>query len=328
MNSHPMQRPLELSQDPCQETDRRFVCSGELSLSWHALCGIAAIGARLVMARDYAAGRSTLLGQDPQRSKAHGKGRRNRGSTGSMRLVFLGPPGAGKGTLAALVARDYGIPHISTGDLFRDEVSRGTALGAEVQEVLEKGGLVPDAVTIRIVCERLAQPDARAGYILDGFPRTVDQALFLEQSESIDAVVRFKIPDESWCKGLRDEESAAPVVRSITSSTFRQKPKESATGAEAPSSRGPTTLPRRSGTVSGCTRTRRSHSFSSMSRGISSSTSIRRCPRVIPSPRLQTSSGNRRLDPFPGTLARSTTRPVEPIRALWPRLPRAPEEVL
>jgi len=148
------------------------------------------------MAREYAAGRKTLLGEDRKRSSVTRTGKLDWRSTGSLRLVFLGPPGAGKGTLAALVARDYRIPHVSTGDLFRHEVSQATALGADIREILGKGGLVPDPVTIRIVRGRLAQPDARRGYVLDGFPRTVHQALCLEQFESIDAVVRFKIPDE------------------------------------------------------------------------------------------------------------------------------------
>jgi adenylate kinase len=113
-----------------------------------------------------------------------------------MKLIFLGPPGAGKGTLAALVGKEYGIPHISTGDLFREAISHETKLGMEVKAVVEKGGLVPDEVTIDIILNRLAQPDARTGYILDGFPRTIQQAVVFERLESIDAVVRFEIKDE------------------------------------------------------------------------------------------------------------------------------------
>jgi adenylate kinase len=123
-----------------------------------------------------------------------------------MKLIFLGPPGAGKGTLAALVCKEYGIPHISTGDLFRDAISRETRLGLEVKDIVEKGGLVPDRITVDIVRERLAQTDAQMGYVLDGFPRTIQQAVALEQFESIDAVVRLVIKDEIVIRRLSGRE--------------------------------------------------------------------------------------------------------------------------
>jgi adenylate kinase len=113
-----------------------------------------------------------------------------------MKLIFLGPPGAGKGTLAGLVSRELGVPQISTGDIFRDAIKRGTELGKKVQEIVGRGDLVPDELTVSLVKERLAQPDAAAGFILDGFPRTIPQASSLEQFQSLDAVVNFTISDE------------------------------------------------------------------------------------------------------------------------------------
>jgi adenylate kinase len=97
-----------------------------------------------------------------------------------MILILLGPPGAGKGTQAKLLARDLQIPHISTGDMFRDHKARGTELGKRVQAIMDSGGLVPDEVTNDMVKERLSRPDVAKGFILDGYPRTTAQAEFLE----------------------------------------------------------------------------------------------------------------------------------------------------
>jgi adenylate kinase len=99
-----------------------------------------------------------------------------------MNLVLLGPPGAGKGTQAKLLARQYGIPHVSTGDMFRDHKARGTALGKRIQAVMDAGGLVTDDVTNALVDERLSRPDVAGGFILDGFPRTTAQAEHLERT--------------------------------------------------------------------------------------------------------------------------------------------------
>jgi adenylate kinase len=99
---------------------------------------------------------------------------------GTMILILLGPPGAGKGTQAKLLARDLQIPHISTGDMFRDHKARGTELGKRVQAIMDSGGLVPDEVTNDMVKERLSRPDVSKGFILDGYPRTTAQAEFLE----------------------------------------------------------------------------------------------------------------------------------------------------
>jgi len=113
-----------------------------------------------------------------------------------MKLIFLGPPGAGKGTLAGLVAKELGIPQISTGDIFRDAIKRGTELGKRVKAIVGRGDLVPDELTVSLVQERLAEPDAAHGYILDGFPRTIPQAEALEGFEKLDAVVNFVTGDD------------------------------------------------------------------------------------------------------------------------------------
>ena len=97
-----------------------------------------------------------------------------------MRLVLLGPPGAGKGTQGVLLAERYGIPQISTGEILRDHVQRGTKLGIQARSYMDRGEYVPDAVVVSMVMDRLAEPDADKGFILDGFPRTVAQAEALE----------------------------------------------------------------------------------------------------------------------------------------------------
>jgi adenylate kinase len=113
-----------------------------------------------------------------------------------MNLIFLGAPGAGKGTLATLLSKEYRIPQISTGDLFRAAVKEGSELGKQVQGIMEKGELVPDSLTVALVKERLSKPDAKGGYILDGFPRTAAQADALAEFQNIDAVINFSIRDE------------------------------------------------------------------------------------------------------------------------------------
>lgn len=119
-----------------------------------------------------------------------------------MNLVFLGPPGAGKGTIAKLLKEELNIAHISTGDLFRDNIKRETELGKRVKEILASGALVPDEVTIAMVDSRLKEDDTKSGYILDGFPRTVAQADALENMSSVDAVINFCLPDEEILKRL------------------------------------------------------------------------------------------------------------------------------
>ncbi|HTW77682.1 MAG TPA: adenylate kinase [Thermoplasmata archaeon] len=110
------------------------------------------------------------------------------------RIVFVGPPGAGKGTQAALLAEQRGIPHLSTGDMLRSAVAAGTPLGREAQTYMDAGQLVPDDLVLRILGERIARPDARAGFVLDGFPRNLAQAQALERIAPIDVVVSFELP--------------------------------------------------------------------------------------------------------------------------------------
>ena len=112
-----------------------------------------------------------------------------------MRLILLGPPGAGKGTQAELIKDHFHIPHISTGDMLRAARQQRTLLGQRAEKYMEAGQLVPDEVVVGIVAERLAQPDCSQGFLLDGFPRTVEQALALEEAEtSIDAVISIEVP--------------------------------------------------------------------------------------------------------------------------------------
>ncbi len=113
-----------------------------------------------------------------------------------MNLIFLGAPGAGKGTLADMAVEKLGIPHISTGDLFREAIKNESPLGKKVKDILASGGLVPDDVTVAMVEERLAKPDAAKGWILDGFPRTTPQAEALSRIAKIDLVVEFGVRDE------------------------------------------------------------------------------------------------------------------------------------
>jgi len=126
-----------------------------------------------------------------------------------VRLVLVGPPGAGKGTQAVRLAERLGTPHISTGDLFRANLQPGaeTPLGLEAKRYMDAGDLVPDAVTVAMVRERLAEDDAGKGFILDGFPRNLSQAASLEQllterGEDVDAVVEFQVPEEELVQRL------------------------------------------------------------------------------------------------------------------------------
>ena len=113
-----------------------------------------------------------------------------------MNLVFLGPPGAGKGTQATGVSTKLNVPHISTGDMFRSAIKNRTRTGLEAQRYMDNGQLVPDSVVIDMVRERLAMDDCKNGYLLDGFPRTVEQAEALESIASPDAVINIAVPDE------------------------------------------------------------------------------------------------------------------------------------
>ncbi|OFW65452.1 MAG: adenylate kinase [Actinobacteria bacterium RBG_16_68_21] len=115
------------------------------------------------------------------------------------RLLILGPPGAGKGTQATVLCRAIGIPHISTGEMLRDHVARETALGRRAREIMESGDLVPDEIVIGMVEERIGQPDAACGFLLDGFPRTRAQAEALDEvlgDEGLDAVIVVEVAED------------------------------------------------------------------------------------------------------------------------------------
>lgn len=117
------------------------------------------------------------------------------------RLLIVGPPGAGKGTQATKIAAHYGIPAISTGDIFRDNIKRETALGVEVKKIVDAGDYVPDALTNQLVADRITQTDAAEGFLLDGYPRTLGQVDFLRdelasKNESLDAVVRLVVNED------------------------------------------------------------------------------------------------------------------------------------
>jgi adenylate kinase len=118
-----------------------------------------------------------------------------------VRLVLLGPPGAGKGTQAAILSEKLGVPHISTGDLFRANIGQQTALGLEAKKYLDAGDLVPSEITNNMVRARVSEPDAVNGFLLDGFPRTVDQAQALEGilgelNAKLDGVLAFEVDDD------------------------------------------------------------------------------------------------------------------------------------
>ena len=119
-----------------------------------------------------------------------------------MKLVFFGAPGAGKGTIAKKFNEFYGIPQISTGDLFRESIKNKTELGQRVSSILASGGLVPDEITIAMVKERISKADCKNGYILDGFPRTIVQAETFEKDNPIDLAIFFDISDEEVKKRL------------------------------------------------------------------------------------------------------------------------------
>lgn len=119
-----------------------------------------------------------------------------------MKIIMLGAPGAGKGTQAKMIADQYKIPHISTGDIFRLNIKNGTELGMEAKKYMDQGLLVPDELTVRILLDRVAKEDCKDGYVLDGFPRTIPQAEVLEDAlnklgDKIDYAVNVEVPDEN-----------------------------------------------------------------------------------------------------------------------------------
>jgi len=119
-----------------------------------------------------------------------------------MKIIMLGAPGAGKGTQAQMIAEQYHIPHISTGDIFRANIKNGTELGKKAKEFMDKGQLVPDELTVQLLLDRVAQDDCKDGYVLDGFPRTIPQADVLDQEltklgDKVDYAINVDVPDEN-----------------------------------------------------------------------------------------------------------------------------------
>ncbi len=124
-----------------------------------------------------------------------------------MKIIMLGAPGAGKGTQAKMIADKYGVPNISTGDIFRANIKNGTELGMEAKKYMDQGLLVPDELTVRILLDRVAQDDCKNGYVLDGFPRTIPQAEVLDSEltklgDHIDYAINVDVPDENIVKRM------------------------------------------------------------------------------------------------------------------------------
>ena len=131
-----------------------------------------------------------------------------------MKIIMLGAPGAGKGTQAHMIAEKYNLPHVSTGDIFRANIKNGTELGKEAKGYMDRGELVPDELTVRILLDRVAQEDCKNGYILDGFPRNIPQAEVLEKEleklgEKIDAAIDMEVPDESIIRRMSGRRSCS-----------------------------------------------------------------------------------------------------------------------
>jgi len=123
------------------------------------------------------------------------------------RLIFMGPPGAGKGTQAKIICENYKIPQISTGEILRTSIQKGTEMGLQAKKFMDAGDLVPDEVVIGIIKERLAEADCKGGFLLDGFPRTIEQAKALDvllksMNLQLDAVINISVPDEELLNRL------------------------------------------------------------------------------------------------------------------------------
>ncbi|CAL9489648.1 adenylate kinase [Streptomyces collinus] len=148
-----------------------------------------------------------------------------------MRIVLVGPPGAGKGTQAAFLAMNLSIPHISTGDLFRANISRQTELGKLAKSYMDAGNLVPDEVTIAMAKDRMEQPDAENGFLLDGFPRNVSQAealdeLLVTESMQLDAVLDLEVPEDEVVKRIAGRRICRNDSSHVFHVTYKQPAKD------------------------------------------------------------------------------------------------------
>ena len=141
-----------------------------------------------------------------------------------MRLILLGPPGAGKGTQAQFITQAHGIPQISTGDMLRAAVNAGTPLGLAVKKVMDTGSLVSDDIIIEVVQARLREPDCAKGYLFDGFPRTIPQAEALRAANvPIDYVLEFAVPDEEIVRRMSGRRVHPPPAARITCCSIRPR---------------------------------------------------------------------------------------------------------
>lgn len=148
-----------------------------------------------------------------------------------MRIVLVGPPGAGKGTQAAFLAKNLSIPHISTGDLFRANISQQTELGKLAKSYMDAGNLVPDEVTIGMAKDRMEKPDAEGGFLLDGFPRNVSQAEALDEmlkteGMKLDAVLDLEVPEEEVVKRIAGRRICRKDSSHVFHVTYSQPKKE------------------------------------------------------------------------------------------------------
>jgi len=141
-----------------------------------------------------------------------------------LRAVLIGAPGAGKGVYAQYFKEKYCIPHISTGDIFREEIAQGTELGAKVRYYVERGLLVPDEIVIEVVRKRLNQPDAMSGFMLDGYPRTLNQARALDGFATIDAAIHLVVSEDVAVKRLSGR-VVCPICGRIYNLYYEPKPK-------------------------------------------------------------------------------------------------------